>query len=218
MAKKTRIRIRPSTSEAVAIFLATPWMQNAFWARVKLQPGCWPWLGFTKNGYGRFAIHGTQVYAHRLSYAYWHGVDPGELNVCHDCDNPPCTNPEHHFLGTHADNNADRVAKQRSGSTKGKTFIRGEQTGGAKLREEKVRTIIELHAAGAKQADLALMFGVKPNTISTIVNKKTWKHLEEGATAPIAPPVAPRGSHHTPSKFKSGSATRRRPTSEEGHT
>lgn len=154
-------------------------MQNAFWARVKLQPGCWGWLGFTKNGYGRFAINGTQVYAHRLSYAYWYGVDPGDLLVCHHCDNPPCTNPEHHFLGTHADNNADRDRKGRTRSTKGKTFIRGEQMGSAKLKEVQAREIISLCKAGARQKDVAAAYRIAPNTVSQIVNARKWKHLHE---------------------------------------
>lgn len=179
MAKTKRIRNRPSTSEAVAIFLATPWMQNAFWSRVKLQPGCWGWNGITKNRYGRFAIDGTQVYAHRLSYAYWNQMDPGDGLICHDCDNPPCTNPEHHYLGTHAENNADRVSRGRNGSTKGKTFIRGEQMGCAKLKEFQAREVIALCKAGAKQKDVAAAYGLAPNTVSSIVNAKKWKHLHE---------------------------------------
>lgn len=198
---KKRIRNRPSTSEAVAIFLTTPWMQNAFWARVKLQPGCWGWLGFTKNGYGRFAINGTQVYAHRLSYAYWHGKDPGDLNVCHDCDNPPCTNPQHHFLGTQADNVADRVAKARNGSTRGKTFIRGEQMGLAKLNEERARRAIALYQAGMRQKEIAEALGVKPNTISALVNGHSWKHLhQEEPTPPVE--TGPKRRLHGPSQFK----------------
>src|SRR5215469_10741595 len=159
MARSRRPRI--SASEAVALFLRTPWMQNAFWSRVRLLPGCWEWQGITKNNYGRFAIDRTQVYAHRLSYAYWHGVDPGDLFVCHDCDNPPCTNPEHLFLGTAADNNLDRVRKQRNGSTKGRTFIRGEQMGAAKLREPVVVRVLELYRAGMRQMELARVFGIR---------------------------------------------------------
>lgn len=157
--------------------MVTPWMQNAFWSRVRLLPDCWEWKGVTKNGYGRFAVNGTQVYAHRLSYAYWHGVDPGDLNVCHHCDNPPCTNPMHHFLGTHADNAADRTVKARSGSTRGRSLNRGEGMAAAKLKEPMILEIRALHSAGARQTDLSSLYGVKPNTISDIINRKIWKHI-----------------------------------------
>lgn len=203
MPTKNRVRYRPSTSEAIAIFMATPAMQNAFWARVKLQAGCWLWLGFTKNGYGRFAIQGTQVYAHRLSYAYWYGVDPGELSVCHHCDNPPCTNPEHHFLGTQAENNADRDMKGRNGSTRGKTFIRGEQMGAAKLSEENAKEIIELHKAGVRQKEIAERFGLAQCSISHLINGKRWKHLHSESPEPLSA-TPPTRCAHVPSQFRSG--------------
>lgn len=177
--KKARVRVRPNTTEAVAIFMATPWIQNAFWSRVRLLPGCWEWRGFTKNGYGRFAIDGTQVYAHRLSYAFWYGVDPGELFVCHHCDNPPCTNPEHHFLGTAADNNADRDKKRRAGSTKGRTFIQGEKMGSSKMLEPQILRIRALARAGIKLGVIAATYNLAPNTVSNIVARKSWKHLPE---------------------------------------
>lgn len=74
--------------------------------------GCLVWLGTTVGGYGRFHID-SFVMAHR--WAYEHLVGPiGDLHVLHRCDNPPCVNPEHLFLGTLVDNMQDKLAKGRA--------------------------------------------------------------------------------------------------------
>ena len=77
---------------------------------------CWVWRGdLTGDGYGRFGGHrpGISVLAHRLSWEMHVGPIPPGLDVLQRCDNPPCVNPAHLFLGTQADNNADRLRKGR---------------------------------------------------------------------------------------------------------
>lgn len=89
-------------------------------ARVDKRAGpdkCWPWVGGSLNeGYGCIRLgssHGRIVLAHRAAWAIANGPIPDGLFVLHHCDNPPCCNPAHLFLGTHQDNMDDMVAKGR---------------------------------------------------------------------------------------------------------
>jgi len=96
--------------------------------------------------------------------------NPGDLCVLHDCDNPPCVNPLHLFLGTHQDNRDDCCSKGRHN--------RGEKQGISKLAEEKVRWIRKLYAGRhGTQQEIGALFGVSPNTIGCVVRRKTWAHV-----------------------------------------
>ncbi len=85
-----------------------------FWSRVRKSDGCWEWTGLVnESGYGRIYVYGRVDRAHRLSYRIHLGPIPKGMFVCHHCDNPPCCNPSHLFLGTHMDNMRDATAKRR---------------------------------------------------------------------------------------------------------
>jgi len=72
---------------------------------------CWEWIGCrTPQGYGQF----MQQYSHRIAYELYNETNIGPYHVLHTCDNPSCVNPEHLFLGTHADNMLDMKTKGRS--------------------------------------------------------------------------------------------------------
>jgi len=83
----------------------------------KTESGCWEWQRCkTAFGYGRIGYGGRVWTTHRLAAACWLDFDTSSgLQVLHHCDNPPCINPEHLFIGTAADNMQDCAAKNRLG-------------------------------------------------------------------------------------------------------
>jgi hypothetical protein len=128
--------------------------------------GCWLWTGqIVRFGYGLIKNQNRRPrMAHRVSYELHRGHIPDGLLVCHRCDNPPCVNPAHLFLGTYADNNRDCQKKGRN--------TRGERHAGAKLTTDEVRSIRRMYAAGTSQAQLAREFGTSPATIWRIIKMR----------------------------------------------
>lgn len=91
--------------------------KERFWARIVKEPsGCWLFTGsLTEGGYGRTTINSRQITTHRFSWIVAHGpIAPG-LFVCHKCNNPPCCNPDHLFLGTPLQNYQHCVSQGRAG-------------------------------------------------------------------------------------------------------
>lgn len=135
--------------------------------------GCWLWNGIlSRGGYGIFYNRGGSL-AHRTSYQMFRG-DPGKSHVLHKCDVRCCVNPDHLFLGTNADNVADKVAKGRA---------RGGGRKGSKHHASKMneQAVVEVRAAcvnGATQQSQAGKFGVSQSVINEIVNGKAWKHVQ----------------------------------------
>ena len=152
--------------------------------RVEANPstGCWEWtLKLRPNGYARTTYKQQSFYAHRLSYQAFNELDIRgvELDVCHECDNRKCVNPEHLFLGSRQENMQDAQRKGRVASgVKHGEKICGEKSGAAKLTEKQVVEILKRRSSGEKIKSLAGAFGVDKTTISMIARRKTWRHVE----------------------------------------
>jgi hypothetical protein len=146
-------------------------IESQFWARIDRRGDdeCWAFLGSKSHkGYGAgwFRVNGV-VYrvSHRASWAIHYG-HPGAMYVCHHCDNPPCVNPRHLFLGTNADNMADMTAKGRQ--------ARGPKQALARLTEDQARAI---KSSPERTRALAERYGVAYGTIEAIRRGRSWKHI-----------------------------------------
>jgi hypothetical protein len=165
---------------------------------------CWPWLGSTdKDGYGNFFSNQDgrrYCRATRIGYLIHFGKDPFPDLIRHTCDNPPCQNPAHWLLGSPGDNVRDREERGRGAGAliaaireANGTTARGDSHG-TKTHPEKVRRgtdvntniitaeqvleVRRLYAIGDhSQLAIAGMFGIAQTNVSSIVLRKSWKHI-----------------------------------------
>lgn len=146
-----------------------------FWDKVNIQSenGCWIWTKKVDRwGYGLF-VHkenGTRFYllAHRVVWQLCYGKIPEGLLVCHHCDNPPCVNPKHLFLGTDKDNAQDCIRKGR------KNPVKGEKHPKAKLTAKQA---LEIKTSTENRRIIAEKFGITPSHVNNIQAGRTWKHI-----------------------------------------
>jgi hypothetical protein len=133
---------------------------------------CIEWQGTrNKRGYGRCYVDGRHWLAHRWAWTLANGPIPQGLQICHRCDNPPCCNIEHLFLGTQAENMADCAQKGRT-DRDGKPF--GSRCGNSSLSEADVHEIRTAYQCGIGSRRLARLFGVTAENIQAIFLGKTW--------------------------------------------
>lgn len=187
---------------AIAKYTAFTVSRELIWRsleqRVLIQPsGCWHWkLSGTPSGYGLMNIGGKRYLAHRAAFFAWTGIDPIGLFVCHKCDNPPCCNPEHLFLGTASDNTRDFVRKglnqhgdahwtrrlphlvrrgaSHAAKLQGNSFYhRGDSHYLTKISDAQVAEARQMLLCGHSLSRVAAAFGVTKATIWKIKTNRT---------------------------------------------
>lgn len=149
--------------------------------------GCFLWeRRLDKDGYGTGSWRGYTAKAHRLAWEAKTGARPGNLHVCHTCDVRACVNPDHLWLGTNADNTADRDRKGRAsvGESHARSFLkselwrkripRGERHPRAKLTVSKV---VAIRTDPRSARLIAEEHGVSRDLIRLIRARKVWAHV-----------------------------------------
>lgn len=145
-----------------------------FWSHVDRSDheGCWEWTGGRYRGYGITSMKRVRCRSHRVAFALAHQEAPA-LNVLHTCDNPPCVNPNHLFLGNHAANMRDR-------NMKGRTFKHpGVLLGGAQKLTEC--DVLQIRGDVRGRRVVASEYGVSPKTIDDVRAGRRWGHLTEAS-------------------------------------
>ena len=124
---------------------------------------CWIWRWATdRRGYAQASDNKTALKVGRALLGIL-GTDDIQMHIC---DNPPCVNPSHLRVGTHADNAADRDSKKRTAAR--------ARNGGAKLTESDVVRIRSLIAAGETYASVASLYPVSVCQIGRIGRGECW--------------------------------------------
>lgn len=165
----SHITIRKPKDLLLSIFART---------EIKGDADCWEWGGPRypgRFGYGKASsAKDGNVIVHRYVYSRLVADIPPGMLVLHRCDNPPCVNPAHLFLGTHQQNMDDMKAKGRSRSIH---RLRGSSSKSAKLRDEDVIAIKKAFLRGGRNFALAREYGVHPDTIARIRRGIYWSHI-----------------------------------------
>ena len=142
-----------------------------FWRKVDRmgKKDCWIFRATVSAcGYGLFSKNGSSALAHRVSWWIHYGEIPKRKLVLHKCDNPPCVNPNHLFIGTPKDNAIDRAKKGRS------NHPIGGRNGREILSESDVKAMRQSNLSCYKLADIYL---ISKSTAHAAISRKTWSHI-----------------------------------------
>lgn len=166
MSHKRGIKLGPYTNE-----------RDRFMSKITkmLENGCWLWTASRNlKGYGTFKSYdqGKVVKAHRHAYVLFIGPITNGLHVCHRCDNPSCVNPGHLFLGTNADNVADKISKNRQAKP-----LLGSTHPASITNEVDVKAIRQAREQGVSRLALMEQYGLTLGCLKNILSRRTWKHV-----------------------------------------
>ncbi len=136
---------------------------------VVTENGCAEWISpRLRQGYGRIKIAGKNILVHRLSYELSIGPIPEGLCVLHRCDNPPCCNPDHLFLGTNTDNIHDSMNKGRPRGPRGETNRHNKLT---------PKQVLKIRDDTRGLSEIGREYGISHTAVRLIKKRINWKHL-----------------------------------------
>ena len=142
------------------------WQQCAMTANPEI---CWPWQrGCQSDGYGTVRFQGKTLLAHRVAWLLWGNELPAGKEVLHTCDNPPCVNPFHLYLGTQLENMRDRKERGR---------FTGEDMSNARWTTAQVSAMRAAYADGMRVCDIAKQYGLGDARASEIIHGKAYAHV-----------------------------------------
>lgn len=143
-----------------------------FYKHFSQSEDCWEWTACRdRDGYGIFNMGelGENFRANRASWIIHNGPIPKRMMVLHKCDNRPCVNPKHLFLGTNDENMKDMVNKGRA--------ARGVKNVNSKITEHHAFMIKHLSLAGNRICDIMKQLSLPRKTVEHVVYGNTWKHV-----------------------------------------
>lgn len=147
-------------------------LRNRLFSRTHITAGgCIEYTGYCQpNGYGRLGFGREYIMAHRAAWLLAHGPIPEGMVLCHKCDNPPCINVDHLFVGTQQDNQLDKLRKGRGAGARGLSNGQGKldsmQVVAIKARYKK--GVRANRRTGRSAAELAAEFGITPQYVNQI--------------------------------------------------
>lgn len=164
--------------ECIAVALQDVRFAQRFWSKVNKTDSCWNWTGYRLQMRGRIRLVKNRVaYAARVSWWMAHGPIPPNMNVLHNCpdgDNPACVNPDHLWLGTLVENNADAEAK-------GRTWHDGNCVGSqcyqARLTSAQVVDLRSRPWRKGRFTEWGREFGVRPTLIAHAYHRLTYRDV-----------------------------------------